>query len=132
MNRPELGELLEFPLQLDGRNRVELAQRSRMMRQYRTQIFGPKMARDLPWEILLTLYVEDCRSRVTATSMQSEVDAPGTSVLRWLQALETKGLIVRTMHPNDRRIAYLALSEVGKLSLDQYFDAAAGVGAVIP
>ena len=132
MNRPEFGELTELPLQMDDRSRVALAQRSRTIRQYRTQFFGPRIARDLPWDILLALYAAEGRSRVTATSLQAELDAACTSILRWLRRLETKGFIVRTMHPTDRRIAYLELSDVAKLSLDQYFDAAAGVGFVGP
>ena len=132
MNRPELGRAVELPLRLDDRNRVELAQRSRTMRQYRTRFFGPRIARDLPWDILLALYVAESRSPVTATSLHAEIDAPWSSILRWLRTLEAKDLVVREMHPSDRRIAYLALSEPARLSLDQYFDAAAGVGAVIP
>lgn len=113
----------------DNETRVELARRSRAARRHRENFVGLAVARDLPWEILMVLYATGTGRPLKVTSIQVDVNAPLTTVLRWLQTLEQKGFIERRRHPHDRRVAFVALSEEGKLKLDSYFDAVVSIGS---
>ena len=110
------------------RARKTLAWRARAARQLRVDTFGPLIARELPWNLLLLLYVHEGQVRLNVTSIHTEVGAPMTTVLRWLSHLEEEGFINRVRHPNDGRIAYISLSSAGKGTLDFYFDAALSMG----
>jgi DNA-binding transcriptional ArsR family regulator len=122
VNNQRFGGHSGSPLQIDDRVRLEIARRLRTSRQHRAQVFGPDISRDLPWDILLVLYTND-QARLTVTSVQAEVGAPQTTVLRWLRTLEDKGYMTRHRHPTDRRIFYLELSTEGRQTLDHYFAA---------
>ena len=117
------GGLSETPTSRAGLDRVNLVDRLRASRRRRAEIFGATIARDLPWDILLVLYASEDRNRPTITSVQADVDAPLTTVLRWVKVLEEQNYVVRVRHPHDRRIAYITLSAEGKAALDEYFDA---------
>ena len=122
MNNQRFGGLSAIPLQIGDRIRLEIARKSRAARKHRAQVFGPGISRELPWDILLVLYTNH-DARLTITSVQTDVGAPMTTVLRWLQILEDKEYIVRHRHPSDRRIVYVELSAEGRQTLDHYFEA---------
>lgn len=102
--------------------RRELARRSRASRKHRLDAFGPLIARELPWDILLLLYVTDSRALLSVSSINEDVGAPMTTVLRYLRHLDDTGFVVRENHPTDRRIVYISLSPDGKCALDRFFD----------
>ena len=123
----ELGrEILSSALQSEDEVRYEIARRSRAARQHRVELFGSAIARELPWDILLLLYVHHERARLKISSIFAEVGSPPTTVLRWLKRLDAKGFIVREPHPSDQRIVFVRLSRAGKCTLDLYF------GAMLP
>lgn len=100
---------------------VVLARRAREARKYRRRLFGT-FARDLPWDILLVLYTSGQAHGIKVASVQADVSAPLTSVLRWLQSLENQGFVIRQAHPTDGRIACVALTSEGELTLNDYFE----------
>ena len=120
MNKPTLGRLSHR--RDTNRPWVDVARRSRNERKYRSQVVGPALARDLPWDILLLLYTNDSQRGLKVTAIQADVDAPMTTVLRWLQTLEDKSFITRQAHPSDRRTAYISLTSDALITLKQYFE----------
>ena len=73
------------------------------------------------WDVLLLLYVEQSGQRLTVGRVTDRVGAALTTVLRWLQFLETRGFIRREPHPNDARAIYVELTQKAIESLDSYF-----------
>lgn len=104
-------------------SRLEFVRRTRAEREHRIEIFGPVIARELPWDILLVLYVNHEQIRVNVSSIHADVGAAPTTVLRWLDRLEAKGFIERWPSSTDQRVTYISLSPAGKCTLDLYFDA---------
>lgn len=78
---------------------------------HRRQTLGRYLSREVPWAILITLYSQVLGRRNTISNLAVTIDAPMTTVLRWLNVLETHGLIQRFEHPFDRRAAMLELTE---------------------
>ena len=103
--------------------RKELARRTRAARKQRLEIFGPKFSRELPWDILVFIYVSDERARLNVSAIYAEVGAPPTTVLRWLSLLEDAGFVIREPHPTDLRVVHVVLSEAGRSTMNAYFDA---------
>lgn len=115
-------EILPIASQSNEEARTELARRSRAARGHRVELFGSAIARELPWDILLLLYVHHERARLKVSSIFAEVGGPPTTVLRWLKHLDAKGFIAREPHPSDQRIMFVKLSRAGKCTLDLYFE----------
>ena len=102
--------------------RLQFVRRLRMARAHRINVFGPTIAHDLPWDILLVLYSNYERTKVNVSSISVDVGAPPTTVLRWLDRLEEKRYIERSPNPTDQRVSYVGLTWAGKNTLDLYFD----------
>ncbi len=75
------------------------------------------------WDVLLLLYIERGGQRLTVGRLTDRVGAALTTVLRWLQFLETRGFIRREPHPNDARAIFVELTPKAIQSLDLYFSA---------
>lgn len=88
------------------------------LRQLRTVMLGKTLAREAAWDILLTLYANDYR--FTVSRLSKLTNTPVTSVLRWLDYLNARGLIRREEHPTDRRAIFVSLSESGERLLAAY------------
>ena len=70
------------------------------------------------WDMLLDLFIQGEEGRlVSVMSVTVAGAAPSTTGLRWLRAMERRGMVVRTHDRVDRRRTFVRLSE----------DAAAGV-----
>ena len=104
-------------------SRTFFAERSRAARRHRVTVFGQSIAREVPWDILLVLYVNYQRAHLNVSSIFADI-APHTTVLRWLSHLEKEGYVIRYPHPTDARVSYVTLSPAGKSTLDLYFDSA--------
>lgn len=102
--------------------RTEFVRRSRAARQHRIKVFGTAIAREVPWDILLVLYMNHEQTKVSVSSIHADVIAPQTTVLRWLNHLESEGFVERWPNPTDQRISFIGLSTAGKCTLDLYFD----------
>lgn len=104
---------------LNSRARVELYSRRVRKRYFRTDLFG-----EPAWEILLALYITELAATRLSISMLAEwIEAPLSTVLRWVRTLEEDSLIGRVDHPTDRRIVFIRLLDKGRKALDAYLGA---------
>lgn len=101
---------------LTSRARSVLNSRRIRKRYFQSEIFG-----EPAWEILLALYItEESDARLTMTKLAEWIEAPLTTVVRWVKALEEQSLVKRVEHPTDRRIIFIRLLETGRNALDSY------------
>ena len=73
------------------------------------------------WDILLVLYVNDGRLRMTTGDLIESSGVPSSTALRWFGVLEDGGLLLRKVSPTDKRVVFLELSEEGRSRLDAFF-----------
>jgi DNA-binding MarR family transcriptional regulator len=67
------------------------------------------------WDILLDLYIAESEgTRLPVTSACIGAAVPTTTALRWLNILETRGLIARKEDPCDARRTYVRISREGR------------------
>lgn len=91
-------------------------------RAFRASIFGEGLFHDPAWDMLLDLYAAHiAHQRVSVTSACIGSGAPTSTALRWLKALERRGLVTRTDDPQDGTRSFIALTEKGVASMDAYF-----------
>ena len=77
---------------------------------------------DPAWDMLLDLYLNEILSkRISVSSLCGASNVPISTALRWIGALDCKGLIVRTGDRCDGRRVFIALSEAGLARMDAYF-----------
>jgi DNA-binding MarR family transcriptional regulator len=118
-----LGRLAEHD-QSEGGGRAVLIGRARRViadRRRRIGIFGISMFGEPAWDMLLALYTEDGRQRLTVGKLVNATGHAPTTALRWLDYLETQGFICREAHPLDRRSTFVDLADKGYHALDAYF-----------
>jgi DNA-binding MarR family transcriptional regulator len=95
------------------------------IRRIRSRFFPEDLFAEPAWDILLLLYsVEKSQDLLSVSAVCSRVDAPATTVLRWIEKLEKVGMLMRRKHPTDRHVTHLQLSEECISRLDQFFDSA--------
>lgn len=91
-------------------------------RRRRDVIFGTELFADPAWDLLLELYavsLEDEQTTIIRLCEAASV-APTTG-LRWLGHLESKGLVARSRDPRDKRLAVVALTDLGITKMEEYF-----------
>lgn len=91
-------------------------------RQRRTRFFPKSMLGETGWEILLVLYVHDGLSRLRVKDVGQLIDAPATTILRWLKVLEERGFIAMRKHHLDGRVTILDLTAEGRGLFNTYFN----------
>lgn len=70
------------------------------------------------WSMLLDLFVSEHRGRrVSTTSACLASGIPATTALRWLDMLESRGLIERTSTSRDKRVKYVMLTDRSRQAL---------------
>lgn len=80
-------------------------------RRLRGQFFAGDLFADPAWDMLLDLFAADLeRRRVSVSSLCIAAAVPPTTALRWIGTLHEAGLFERHADPNDRRRAYIGLS----------------------
>jgi DNA-binding MarR family transcriptional regulator len=111
-------------------DRERLVARARILfnnRRLRDRYLDKAIFGEPAWDILLLLYIaEQSLGRMSATKLADEIDAPLTTVVRWLNHLEMERLIERHGHPTDRRIMFIKLLEKGRNALDSYLASISG------
>lgn len=101
---------------LISRARIVLGSRKLRERYFNSNMFG-----EPAWDILLMLYAsEQSSGRLTMTRLAEWVDAPLTTVARWVKFLEEEQLVERQPHPTDRRTVFITLLAKGRTALDSY------------
>ena len=102
-------------------------------RQLRERYFEGDLFADPAWDMLLDLTaarVENTRVSVTSLCIASGV--PPTTALRWIGQMTDAGLLERVDDVDDRRRAFLTLTERAAMAMARYFaEMAASAGNVI-
>jgi DNA-binding MarR family transcriptional regulator len=96
------------------------------------QFFGEGLFCEPAWDLLLDLYINNGRKRTISVSSACLASAaPTSTALRYVSKLVSRRLVLRSPHPDDRRVFVLNLSQqaVGVMEglLNQHFKAQAGI-----
>src|SRR5215217_5795029 len=105
----------------DRQTLIKRARRAIAERNKRIEVFGKAMFREPAWDMLLILYVEQNRRRLTIGRLADAAGASATTALRWLEYLESQGMIRRYANPTDRRSFFVGIADRGLQALDLYF-----------
>lgn len=91
-------------------------------RRLRVEFFGSSLFADPAWDILLDLTAARTEGiRVSITSLCIAANVPATTALRWIQQMTQSGLLERTNDSEDRRRAFVSLSDKGANLVAEYF-----------
>ena len=93
-------------------------------RQARARFFDSELFSDPAWDMLLDLTAAHGEGdRVSVTSLCIAAAVPATTALRWLKQMVDNGLFVRLADPDDKRRAFIALSDQSLEAMSRYFAA---------
>jgi DNA-binding MarR family transcriptional regulator len=91
-------------------------------RRLREDVFGENLFGEPAWDMLLDLYASHLeQKRVSVSSLQIASAVPGTTALRWMTRLESKGLILRHADPFDARRVFVELSADGLQLMERFW-----------
>jgi hypothetical protein len=91
-------------------------------RQARARYFDRELFADPAWDMLLDLTAAQAEhQRVSVTSLCIAAEVPATTALRWIKQLVDCGVFERVADPNDRRRAFIALSDKSTEAMARYF-----------
>jgi DNA-binding MarR family transcriptional regulator len=91
-------------------------------RRTRARYLTPELFADPAWDILLDLLrAEIAHERISVSSACIAAAVPATTGLRWLRALEQRGLVERQRDLHDARRTFVVLSEDTSKALRRYF-----------
>lgn len=71
-------------------------------------------------EEVILLYMLDAKTNQILQNIAIATGKNKSVILRMIDSLEEKGLVRRTVNPQDRRENFLAITEVGERVLDRY------------
>ena len=90
-------------------------------RRLRSDLLGSNLFSDPAWDLLLALFLAELRQhRLTTSQLTKATSTSTTSALRWLDALERQGWILRRRAPLDGRKLFVELSESVSVALRQW------------
>jgi len=92
-------------------------------RRRRTRFFPKSMLGETGWEILLVLFIYDGLTRLFIKDLGPLIDCPATTVLRWLKVLDDENFVSLRKHPNDGRMTYVDLTDLGRTRFRAYLEA---------
>lgn len=85
-------------------------------------VIGDGLFSDPAWDILLTLFSSmPARRFLLVHEIARFAKVPQTTTLRWLAALEQRGLVVRRSDPVDRRSTRVSLTSTALVSITRCF-----------
>ncbi|WP_435418264.1 MarR family transcriptional regulator [Parerythrobacter aurantius] len=91
-------------------------------RQARNRLFEGDLFADPAWDMLLDLTAARAEhGRVSVTSLCIASGVPPTTALRWISQMVEMGIFVRVEDEQDRRRAFIALSDSAADSMARYF-----------
>ena len=92
-------------------------------RRLRDRFFEAELFADPAWDILLDLTAARAEHRrVSITSLCIAAAVPATTALRWIAQMTEMGILLREQDDEDRRRAFVALSDRAADSMARYFD----------
>ena len=107
-----------------------LVRRIIRQRRLRDRYFKSELFADPGWDILLDLAAARAEHRrVSVTSLCTAAAVPATTGLRWIALMTKAGILVREQDGEDRRRAYITLSDSAAEAVARYFDELGGDAA---
>jgi DNA-binding MarR family transcriptional regulator len=92
-------------------------------RRLRDRYFESELFADPAWDILLDLTAARAEHRrVSVTSLCIAAAVPATTALRWIAQMTEMGILVREQDEEDKRRAFIALSDSAADAMARYFD----------
>jgi DNA-binding MarR family transcriptional regulator len=74
------------------------------------------------WSLLLELFRAELEKRPARLArVAADARVPGTTALRWVDALAGAGLVRRDPHPEHEGVYFLALTDAGSEAMEDYF-----------
>lgn len=111
---------------------ARLIRRVIRQRQLRARFIEGEFFADPAWDMLLDLAAARVEGkRVAVTSLCIASGVPPTTALRWIGALVQAGLFQRVCDENDRRRAFIELTENAADRIARYFDEISSLGAIV-
>jgi DNA-binding MarR family transcriptional regulator len=99
-----------------------LVRRIIRQRQMRARFFDNELFADPAWDILLDLTAARAEhNRVSVTSLCIASGVPPTTALRWISQMVDAGLLERVEDDEDKRRAFIALSDKAAEGMARYF-----------
>ena len=96
-------------------------------RRIRSRYLAPELLAEPAWDILLELLrAELVQEQLSIAAVCTAAGVPASTGLRWLNALEHRGLVVRQDNSDDVSRTLVVLSSEGSLALQRYFLDVAG------
>ena len=90
-------------------------------RRLRSDLLQSSLFSEPAWDMLLALLLAEIRQRRVITSeIVAAAHVPATTALRWLNALETDGLVCRRRTPLDGRKYFVELSGRASIALRKW------------
>ena len=106
------------------RSKAELARRAQLLllwRRGRVDMFDAAMFDEPAWDGLLALYMaEQAQLVLSIASLAEQVGVRLHIMVRWIDYLEEKGLVVRKTDQAGGSPGFVCLSVKGRCSLEQY------------
>jgi DNA-binding MarR family transcriptional regulator len=97
------------------------------IRRARSLCFPSGYFADVAWDILLELDRAERRQQTFSVSdVGLDAGIPLSTLLRYVAKLESDGFLVKSQDPHDGRRVYVALTELGRKSLDKVFELGSG------
>jgi DNA-binding MarR family transcriptional regulator len=92
------------------------------------QFFGEGLFCEPAWDMLLDLYINNGRKRAISVSSACLASAvPTTTALRHISELVRRRLVVRSPHPDDRRVYVLHLTPIAVSVMEELLSQHTGV-----
>ncbi|XUU59428.1 MarR family transcriptional regulator [Erythrobacter sp. HA6-11] len=93
-------------------------------RQARARFFDSELFADPAWDMLLDLTAAHTEGQqVCVSSLCIAAGVPATTALRWIRQMVEQGIFTRVEDENDKRRAFIALSEHSRHGMARYFAA---------
>ena len=108
----------------------QLVRRIIRQRQLRGRFLDPELFADPAWDMLLDLTAAAAEKvRVSVSSLCIAASVPPTTALRWIRQMTEAGLLARIDDDQDRRRAFITLTERSRAAMTSYFRELGEVGA---
>jgi hypothetical protein len=105
-------QISDTPLRGAELSILEIAEKIYSSRRRRAEFFPEdELFGEPAWDILLDLFIAQCRGKaISVTSACIGSQAPNTTALRWLKALESRGFVITKPDLRDKRRQFVELT----------------------
>lgn len=109
------------PINLPHETLLNRARAALALRQSRERFFGRAMLAGPAFDLLVALYVKEEGERASVRWLAERARVTNSTALRWLEYLESKGLVTRQRIKVDSRVSLAELTQKGRATLEAFF-----------